>query len=568
MKPITTVVPLFILVLITGNKSINAQNQPLEDAPKTEATPEVLVLESKTLLADIDTLSKKATALKAHVKNNLEVDRILFISLISNIEGNLRSKLDRLIEIKTILDKDKRYIGLPLKAIQTIILEQSIVLQQEIKMLEGIVTKMRNKETKDDSLIFAIDRAEQKMDALIKAWQKNIRRGNTLKLDMDEDNDQLNQLIQFRSIGLAGRIQIMLDATKFLDNRLANASEEQRKLITQQLYELELRKTATASNLENMVGLMNEQGLETTEFGKVLVVATGEILNENVNTEAVVGSFESFANKTMTWLDDNLPVITFRVIVFILTLLVFKILAGIVSRFVDRLTMTSDSHSSQLLKNFCRSIASKTVMLIGLVIALSQLGIEIGPLLAGMGVMGFVVGFALQDTLSNFASGMMILVYRPYDIGDFVDVANISGQVKEMNLVSTTILTIDHQRMVIPNNKIWGDIITNVTAERLRRIDMVFAIGYTDSITKAEAVLHEIISHHQLILDDPVPLIKVHKLSVSSVDFIVRPWVNSKDYWDVYWDITRQVKEEFDRAGISIPFPQQDIHVYPAVKNT
>jgi len=568
MKPITTVVPLFILVLITGNKSINAQNKPLEDAPKTEATPEVLVLESKTLLADIDTLSKKATALKAHVKNNLEVDRILFISLISNIEGNLRSKLDRLIEIKTILDKDKRYIGLPLKAIQTIILEQSIVLQQEIKMLKGIVTKMRNKETKDDSLIFAIDRAEQKMDALIKAWQKNIRRGNTLKLDMDEDNDQLNQLIQFRSIGLAGRIQIMLDATKFLDNRLANASEEQRKLITQQLYELELRKTATASNLENMVGLMNEQGLETTEFGKVLVVATGEILNENVNTEAVVGSFESFANKTMTWLDDNLPVITFRVIVFILTLLVFKILAGIVSRFVDRLTMTSDSHSSQLLKNFCRSIASKTVMLIGLVIALSQLGIEIGPLLAGMGVMGFVVGFALQDTLSNFASGMMILVYRPYDIGDFVDVANISGQVKEMNLVSTTILTIDHQRMVIPNNKIWGDIITNVTAERLRRIDMVFAIGYTDSITKAEAVLHEIISHHQLILDDPVPLIKVHKLSVSSVDFIVRPWVNSKDYWDVYWDITRQVKEEFDRAGISIPFPQQDIHVYPAVKNT
>jgi small conductance mechanosensitive channel len=207
-------------------------------------------------------------------------------------------------------------------------------------------------------------------------------------------------------------------------------------------------------------------------------------------------------------------------------------------------------------------------MIIGFAVALSQLGIEIGPLLAGMGVMGFVVGFALQDTLSNFASGMMILVYRPYDVGDFVNVSGISGQVKEMNLVSTTILTIDHQRMVIPNSKIWGDIITNVTAESLRRVDMVFGISYSDSIEKTETVLHKMMNDHPLILDDPKPLIKVHTLNTSSVDFIVRPWVNTKDYWDVYWDITRQIKEEFDLAGISIPFPQQDVHLYPVSENS
>jgi small conductance mechanosensitive channel len=264
-------------------------------------------------------------------------------------------------------------------------------------------------------------------------------------------------------------------------------SEEQKKKITQQLYDLELRKTEVAYNLKNMVGLMDKQGIEKTEFGKVLIVATGSILSENIDTKAVVGIFQAAMNDALAWWKDNFPLILFRIISFILILLAFKILASIVGRFVNKLTKISDNQSSQLLNNFFRSMTSKTIMLIGFAVALSQLGIEIGPLLAGMGVMGFVVGFALQDTLSNFASGMMILVYGPYDVGDFVNVSGISGQVKEMNLVSTTVLTIDHQRMVIPNSKIWGDIITNVTAERLRRIDMVFGISYSDSIEKTEA---------------------------------------------------------------------------------
>ena len=386
-------------------------------------------------------------------------------------------------------------------------------------------------------------------------------------MDVDEDSNNLNQYVQLRAIGLAGRIRLMLDAIKVLNDRMENAAQEQQKKITQQLYDLELRKTATALNLENMVALMNQQGLETTEFGKVLVVATGEILNENVDTKAVIGIVQIIINKAMGWMKENLPLIIFRLISFVLILFAFKILAGILSRLVDRASTTSHLQSSQLLKNFFRGVTSKTVMLIGLVIAISQLGIEIGPLLAGMGVMGFVVGFALQDALSNFASGMMILVYRPFDIGDFVKVVGISGKVKQMNLVSTTILTFDHQRMVIPNNKIWGDIITNVTAERLRRVDLVFGIGYSDDIAKAEAVFQEIIDNHELILDEPKPLIKLHNLSESSVDFVVRPWVNSEDYWGVYWDITRQVKEKFDAAGISIPFPQRDVHVYSAVEN-
>ena len=561
---------LYFLTLVifigTGNTIVVAQEAKVKDESKAEQSNESLALESRTLLEEINNLSKKTAALRSHVKKTAEVDRLLFMSLMTTIEEKLRSKLDRLMEIKTSLDKNEAYADLNLHAIQTIVREQSNVLQKEIKKVSDIIIKMRNKKNKEDVLHFAIDRAGKKMDFLITEWHKNIQRGITLELDLTEENNKFNQLIQYRSIGLTGRIRLMLDAIKVLNGRLKNATEEKKKEITQQLYDLELRKTEAALNLKNMVGLMGKQGLETTEFGQVLIVATGNILTENVDTKAVVGIFQATLNDAMAWWKENFPIIIFRIFSFIFILLAFKVLAGIVSRLVNRLTNTSDQ-SSQLLNNFFRSMVSKTIMIIGFVVALSQLGIEIGPLLAGMGVMGFVVGFALQDTLSNFASGMMILVYRPYDVGDFVNVSGISGQVKDMNLVSTTILTIDHQRMVIPNSKIWGDIITNVTAERLRRVDMVFGIGYSDSIEKTEAVLHKMMNDHQLILSEPKPLIKVHTLGASSVDFIVRPWVNSKDYWDVYWDITRQVKEEFDMAGISIPFPQQDVHIYSVSEN-
>jgi small conductance mechanosensitive channel len=217
---------------------------------------------------------------------------------------------------------------------------------------------------------------------------------------------------------------------------------------------------------------------------------------------------------------------------------------------------------SKLLEDFFVTVASKAVLFLGILIALSQLGIQLGPLLAGLGVAGFIIGFALQDTLSNFASGMMILIYRPFDVGDLIEAGGVMGKVSEMSLVSTSVLTVDNQKLVVPNNKIWGDVIRNVTAQNSRRIDMTFGIGYSDDIAHAERVLNEIVQSEERVLDDPEPVIRLHNLGESSVDFIVRPWVRTTDYWEVYWDITRKVKERFDAEGISIPFPQRDVHIF------
>jgi small conductance mechanosensitive channel len=207
------------------------------------------------------------------------------------------------------------------------------------------------------------------------------------------------------------------------------------------------------------------------------------------------------------------------------------------------------------------STASTAVIIMGLLIALSQLGFQVGPMLAGLGIAGFVLGFALQDSLANFAAGVMILAYRPFDTGDLIDCAGgVFGTVRQMNLVSTTILTVDNQTRIVPNGKIWGDVITNVTAQRNRRVDLVVGISYDDDIPRAEEVIHSILDEHPKVLKDPEAVVKVHELGDSSVNLVVRPWAQRDDYWDVHWDVTREVKLRFDREGICIPYPQQDLH--------
>ncbi len=246
---------------------------------------------------------------------------------------------------------------------------------------------------------------------------------------------------------------------------------------------------------------------------------------------------------------------------FLVIILISWILSKVVSKAVEKAVANIKS-ASALLKVFIVNICRKAVFIVGFVVALSMLEVNVGPLLAAIGAVGFIMGFALQGTLSNFAAGIMILIYRPYDVGDFVDVGGVLGKVDAMTIVSTTLRKPDNQKVVVPNNKIWGDIITNITGTSKRRVDLVFGIGYSDDIGKAQKILEKILANNESILKDPEPVVKVHELADSSVNFVVRPWVKTENYWDVYWEITRAVKERFDAEGVSIPFPQRDIHLH------
>ena len=239
----------------------------------------------------------------------------------------------------------------------------------------------------------------------------------------------------------------------------------------------------------------------------------------------------------------------------------FWILSIIIGRIADGM-MKHTKNLSVLMQHFLSKSIRRLIFIIGFVVALTALEVNTGPIVAAIGAAGFVVAFALQDSLSNLASGIMILLYRPFDVGDVVETGGVSGTVTSLNLVSVGIKTFDNKQVLVPNNSVWHNVIVNATGVKERRVDMVFGIGYDDDMDAAQAVLERIVDEHPKTLGEPAPVVRVNELADFSVNFICRPWVKTEDYWEVYWDVTRRVKEEFDKANISIPFPQQDVHMH------
>lgn len=272
---------------------------------------------------------------------------------------------------------------------------------------------------------------------------------------------------------------------------------------------------------------------------------------------------QELADSLLTWLisSDGGLGIGFRVAVIAGSLFGLFIVARIVRGWARR-AFSRIPNLSKLLRGFLVMAVYWLTIAFGLMIVLAALGVNVTPLFALVGGASFIIAFALQETLGNLAAGLMIMINRPFDEGDYVQVAGLGGTVMRVSVVSTTVTTPDNQVIVIPNSKVWGDVITNVTASDTRRVDLVFGISYGDSIEQAQRVLEEVVANHPLVLQEPAPVIRVSELADSSVNFIVRPWTETGDYWTVYWDLQRAVKEAFDANGISIPFPQTDMHLH------
>jgi small conductance mechanosensitive channel len=380
-----------------------------------------------------------------------------------------------------------------------------------------------------------------------------------LGLDTAEERNFLERELAQRGENL---LQVLtLTKTRLAEYRVLLEKSPDDTELQAQVFATEERYEANKTGILATVHMMKLLGLDYVDLEVSTIELTGEITPDALEVEIAVGFAERMLQKARVSIADRGPRFLLRAIMIVGILLLFWILARIARHATNRVMSRRELSRSQLLREVVVRTVGRLVLLFGVIVALSQLGINLGPVLAGLGIAGFIVGFALQDTLANFAAGAMILAYRPFDIDDLIETAGITGKVKDMNLVSTRILTPDFQTLIVPNAKIWGDVIRNVTAQPARRVDLVFGISYEDEIPKAERVLSEIVAAHQKILADPEPVIKLHTLNDSSVDFVVRPWAKTDDYWDVYWDITREVKLRFDAEGISIPYPQRDVHL-------
>ncbi len=237
---------------------------------------------------------------------------------------------------------------------------------------------------------------------------------------------------------------------------------------------------------------------------------------------------------------------------FLAMMLLFGLLATMVGAITNR-ALHHTKNISQLMKNFIIRSIRRVIFLVGFMMTLSLLGVNIGPILGVVGAAGFVLAFALQSTLGNFASGIMIMIYKPFDVGDAIDASGVQGVVKTMNLTSTIINTFDNKLVIVPNNSIWGGVITNITGSKTRRVDLIFRISYGDDTALAEKIIHEVLAEQELILEEPEPTVEIHELSDFTVNFICRPWVKTSDYWNVRWALTRKIRERFTQAGFGPP---------------
>lgn len=214
-----------------------------------------------------------------------------------------------------------------------------------------------------------------------------------------------------------------------------------------------------------------------------------------------------------------------------------------------------------ILINFVSSISNALLLLFVFIAALDQLGVNTTSLIAVLGAAGLAVGLALKDSLQNFSAGIMLVLFRPFKVGNFIDAGGVMGIVEKISIFSTIMRTGDNREVTVPNSRIYSGTITNFSARDTRRIDMVFGISYSDDLLKAKNIIKEIVTNHEKVLPEPEPVVRVAELAESSVNFDVRPWVNADDFWPVRAELIEQIKLAFDANGISIPFPQMDVHI-------
>lgn len=241
-------------------------------------------------------------------------------------------------------------------------------------------------------------------------------------------------------------------------------------------------------------------------------------------------------------------------------LIIGRIVIGILTKGIGRLMVKANM--DETLVKFLKSVIRISLLTVVVIMALGNLGIETTSFIAIMGAAGLAIGLAFQGSLSNLASGVLVIVFRPFKSGDFVEAGGSTGVIEEITIFTTIMKTPDNKKVIIPNSSITGGSIINYSAKEMRRVDMVFGIGYDDDIRQAKSILEEIVKADNRVLDDPAPQVAVSELADSSVNFVVRPWVKTADYWGVFFDITEKVKLTFDEKGISIPYPQQDVHMH------
>ena len=374
-------------------------------------------------------------------------------------------------------------------------------------------------------------------------------------IDVSEQRAYLTRGLRDAATGLVARLDVVTrdraSAAAQLARNAANAD------LRYALDASEERVNRASLAMSTVIALMDRLGLADSDLRVALILSTGRITADVFRWRVLLGLLRAWGSHLAEILAVKAPQWVFQALLIVITFFAFRWAARIAGRLVRRAVRRSQL--SELMRATVSRLTVSGVMVLGVGVILTQLGVQLAPVLAGFGIAGLAVGFALQNTIANLAAGGLILGTRPYDLGDEIEAAGVFGTVKRMSLVSTTILTPDNQTLIVPNSSIWSGVIRNRTAEPIRRVDLTFSAAYGDDVDQVERVLHEVVGADEKVLTEPAPIIKLHQLGESSVNYIVRVWTRKERYWEVYWDLTRAVKLRFDQEGLSFPFPQREV---------
>jgi small conductance mechanosensitive channel len=383
-----------------------------------------------------------------------------------------------------------------------------------------------------------------------------IRELDSLGLKFSNHLENLLNRLEPYADNLAGQIKLLNKEKVTLE--LSTTDEPPSAETRSQILALQTRETATLSALSAVVIMLDENEIDSTIY-RQLLLKTGQVSIDLFNPEIVLGLLKQNLIEKLDSFKNNFGFYVTQSILFLGILLTFKIVATVTNFLLRKSFESRRVETSRLMREMLLSLSSRGIMILGLLVALNHVGVQITALLTGLGIVGFILGFALQDSLANFAAGMMILGYRPFDVADIIEAGGVIGKVSKMSLVSTTILTFDNQTLIVPNNKIWGDVIKNITLQAQRRIDLEFRVAYTEDVSRVKDIIEGIIKDNEKILDDPSPTVQMDQLSPYAMVFVVRPWVMRSDYWPTRWELLRVIKEKLDKEGVKIPVLNQGV---------
>ena len=558
-------VVLIGLLLLVATLPLHAQ----EDAPPqvTQRLPDDVAARFHERLDAIDVLKEDMDSLERQIPGS---EGIMTTVLRARLETIRTQVFDATLSLAQEMASQQQS-GFEVEEFKQIMLEDLEVFPEQAReamdRLAEVVTfnyeDMGPSETvvNDRRLLLAV----QRVDAVLNTLVTYTEVAESMGLDADAELAFLTENLANSAANRSVFLEVAINQVELARGAAATLPGDTE--LPSWVAAAEARVQVGSESLQGAVNLMNRLGMDTRQYRQQIVKATGALTADVLDVGVFAGLVAEWSTGAINFAKTEGPKILFSVLLAILILFIFVRLSKWIQMGVEKAMLSRRVTMSHLLKRMTVSLAKNLTIFIGILFALSQLGVSIGPLLTGLGIAGFIIGFALQDTLSNFASGMMILMYRPFDVGDFVDAGGVTGRVDRMSLVNTTFKTLDNQVIVVPNNLIWQQVITNLTAQRTRRVDLTFSISYSDDIDKAKAILLDVVEKHEACLKTPEPNIRVGALGESSVDLICRPWVKTDDYWNTYWDLTEIVKKRFDEEGISIPFPQRDVHMIPQPEN-